>query len=481
MIHDLKRYPAYKDSAVPWLGEVPAHWEVAAVKRHYSIQLGKMLQGRPIGPEDVEVPYLKAQHVQWSSVRTSSPPKMWASPRELEQFGVSAGDLLVCEGGEGGRCSLVREIANGYIIQNALHRVRCVDYCRNDFLQYVMSAVAATGYFDAINNKATIAHFTREKFGALGVPVPSASEQTAIVRFLDHVDRRIRRYIRAKKKLIELLNEQKQAIIHRAVTRGLDPNVRLKPSGVEWLGDVPNHWEVLPLRRRWTVTDCKHLTVPFVEVGVPLASVREVQSFDLALAEAKRTTPEWYDMLVAGDRAPRRGDLIYCRNVSVGAAAFVNTEERFAMGQDVCLIRSELQNQRFLNYFLHSPSMDRQLARLLIGSTFNRINVADIKGLTVVIPPKAEQDTIVVHLDEALTSADRVIADAHREISRLREYRTRLIADVVTGKLDVREAGARLPVETEEPESLDDAEILAGADEEREGADCDTATEEAEA
>ena len=162
-------------------------------------------------------------------------------------------------------------------------------------------------------------------------------EQAAIVRFLDHADRRIRRYIRAKQRLIKLLEEQKQAIIHRAVTRGLDPNVRLKPSGVEWLGDVPEHWEVAALRRHWSVTDCKHLTVPFIddEEGIPLASVREVQSFDLSLANAKRTGRQYYESLIEGGRKPRRGDLIYCRNVSVGAAAIIITEEPLAMGQDV--------------------------------------------------------------------------------------------------------------------------------------------------
>jgi len=211
-----------KPSGVEWLGDVPEHWETAAVKHHYEIKLGKMLQGRPTGSGDAEAPYLKAQHVQWFSVRTSNAPKMWASPREREQFGVSAGDLLVCEGGEGGRCGLVKEIADGYIIQNALHRVRALDQCRNDFLQYVMSAVAATGWFDAINNKATIAHFTREKFGALGVPIPSASEQAAIVRFLDEATAGITSGKDRAHREIALLREYRTRLIADVVTGKTD-------------------------------------------------------------------------------------------------------------------------------------------------------------------------------------------------------------------------------------------------------------------
>ncbi len=211
-----------KPSGVEWLGEVPEHWEVVAVKRHYSIQLGKMLQTRPNQPTDIEVPYLKAQHVQWFSVRTVDAPMMWASPRDIEQFGVLKGDLLVCEGGEGGRCGLIKEIKPNYIIQNALHRVRVADSCRNDYLQYVMSAVASIGWFDAINSKATIAHFTREKFGSLNIPLPPIPEQTAIVEYLDKATADIDSAITRARRGIDLLQEYRTRLIADVVTGKLD-------------------------------------------------------------------------------------------------------------------------------------------------------------------------------------------------------------------------------------------------------------------
>ena len=284
------------------------------------------------------------------------------------------------------------------------------------------------------------------------IPLPPPEEQAAIVRFLDYANGRLERAIRAKRKLIALLHEQKQAIIHRAVTRGLDPTVPLKPSGIPWLGNIPEHWEVSALRRHWQVTDCKHLTVPFVEDGIPLASVVEVQSFSLKLTRCKKTKPEWYRILIEGGRKPKRGDLIYCRNASVGACALVETDIDFAMGQDVCLIRSQSQNQRFLNYLLHSPFMDHQLELLLVGSTFKRINISDIKALTTLVPPKPEQDAVCAFLDSELATFDTAITHLEREIELLREYRTRLVADVVTGKLDVR--GVTLPAESEPPAAL---------------------------
>jgi len=290
----------------------------------------------------------------------------------------------------------------------------------------------------------------------VALPIPPLDEQAAIVRFLDHANRRIERFIRAKRKLIALLNEQKQAIIHRSVTRGLDPNVPLKDSGVPWLGPTPAHWKVLPLRRKWQILDCKHLTVPFFPEGIPLASVVEVRGLEVDLSHAKRTSARWYRCLIEGDRKPRRDDVVYCRNASVGSAAIVATDEDFAMGQDVCLIRSEAQSQRFLNYVLHSPLMQRQLAILSIGSTFKRINVADIKGLLVTLPPRAEQEAIWTYLDSTLRPVTVALDQAERGITLIREYRTRLVSDVVTGQLDVREAAAHLP--DDEPLVPDDAE-----------------------
>ena len=211
-----------KPSGVEWLGDIPAHWDVTAVKRHYSIQLGKMLQNFPHSPKDVEVPYLKAQHVQWFSVRTTDVPTMWASPYDMEQFGIRAGDLLVCEGGEGGRCSLVKEVPPGCIIQNALHRVRALETGRNDYLQYVMSSISRAGWFDAINNKATIAHFTVEKFRSLRIPIPPLAEQAAIAAYLDKQTAAIDAAMARAQREFELLSEYRTRLIVDVVTGQVD-------------------------------------------------------------------------------------------------------------------------------------------------------------------------------------------------------------------------------------------------------------------
>jgi type I restriction enzyme S subunit len=201
-----------------------------------------------------------------------------------------------------------------------------------------------------------------------------------------------------------------------------------------------------------------------VEDGIPLASVVEVQPFYLDLANCKRTTEEWYQHLVSGGRKPKRGDLIYCRNTSVGACAYVNTDIDFAMGQDVCLITSRIQNQRYLNYLLHSWFMAEQLERLLVGSTFKRINISSIRALVVLVPPQSEQDAICHALDDGVAEIANATQRANREIALLREYRTRLIADVVTGKLDVRGVELQALDEVDSMEEWETGED-AGADE----------------
>jgi type I restriction enzyme S subunit len=481
MSRGLKPYPAYRDSGVEWLGEVPEHWGVLPLKRVAWFKGGVGFPAVEQGKEGLEVPFLKVSDMtRHGNGKWIGAWKHTVSRETAQRLGacvLPAGSLIFPKVGGAMLTNKRRLLRQPSCIDNnilgCVVRHGDVEFLFVVFQQLDLGQLCKPGPVPAISEGEV-----RE----IDVPFPPLKEQSAIGRFLNHVDRRIRRYVRSKQKLIALLHEQRQAVIHRAVTRGLAPGVRLKPSGVEWLGDVPEHWKIVSLRRRWTVMDCKHLTVPFVEEGIPLASVCEVQSFDLDLAEARRTTTDWYEVLARGNRTPRRGDLIYCRNVSVGAAAFVDTDEQFAMGQDVCMIRSQGENQRYLNYFLRGPAMGCQLAWLMVGSTFDRINVSEVKGLIIAVPPRAEQDAISGYLDESLRGIHKDIEGCLRGISLLREYRTRFISDVVTGKLDVREAAAHLPEETGEPEPLDDTDTSPeDISEETEATDPDAALEEAEA
>ena len=208
--------------AKAWLGEIPCHWEVASVKNFYNIQLGKMLQPEKKFHDDISFPYLKALHVQWFRVEQDSLPEMWGQPSDIEKYGVKSGDLLVCEGGEGGRAAIITNISTPCIIQNALHRVRSKTRAELKFLQYVMYAISSLGWFDAICNRATIAHFTKEKFGSLKIPMPPLEEQQAIIQYIEKESHKIDTIIARTEREIALMQEYRARLIADVVTGQID-------------------------------------------------------------------------------------------------------------------------------------------------------------------------------------------------------------------------------------------------------------------
>ena len=440
---NLPPYTVYKPSVVEWLGDVPAHWDVSAVKRRYSIQLGKMLQNEPKSSEDREVPYLKAQHVQWFNVLTADVPTMWASESETRQFGIESGDLLVCEGGEGGRCAILHEQIDNCIIQNALHRVRPREQSLNVFLQYVMRTVAATGWFDALNDKATIAHFTKEKFDALSIPLPPLAEQRAIVRYLDHADHRIQRYIEAKEKLITLLHEARQSTIHRAVTRGLNPDVPLKPSGVDWLGDVPAHWEVR--RAKYLYREVNERSSTGAE---ELMSV----SHKTGVTPRKKNVTMFRAETNVGYKLCKPGDIVintmWAYMAALGVARQVGlVSPSYNVYRP---IHCEKLNQDYMDPLLRTEAYRIEYLVRSTGITVSRLRLypESFLDIPLLCPPVHEQEQIVAHLDKATAAIDTAIDSARRQAELMHEYRASLIAHVVTGKLDVRAAAAQIGMES---------------------------------
>ena len=282
------------------------------------------------------------------------------------------------------------------------------------------------------------------------LPVPPLSEQAAIARYLDHVDRRIARYIQAKQRLIELLEEEKQVIIHRAVTRGLDPNVPLKPSGVEWLGDVPEHWEVRRAKQLMRPVDIRsqtggeELLTVSSERGVVPRSTASVSMFEAESYVGHKLC--WSDDLVINSLwAWARGLGVSPRHGIVSTAYGVY---RCRQGSDL--------DPRFLHHLVRSDSFQWELQVRSKGVWKSRLQLTDAAFLDapLPVPPLSEQAAIARYLDQATGTIERTIGRARREIELLGEYRTRLIADVVTGKLDVRKAATALP--EVDPSDLED-------------------------
>ena len=282
------------------------------------------------------------------------------------------------------------------------------------------------------------------------VALPPRAEQTAIVRYLDHADRRMRRYIDGKETLIGLLEEQQQAVVQHAVTRGLDPDVRLEPSGIDWLGDVPVHWEVRRLKNWLGINeavlpettkpdfDFLYLEIGAVGTGILVNRLSRIR-FANAPSRARRIVRSG-DTIVSTVRT-------YLK--AVWFAGKVNTDLICSTGFAV-LTPGPGTMPKFVSYVAQNNVFTDRVTAESVGIVYPAISESSFRSLYVCVPPFSEQAAIVEHLDKATADIDTTIANTRREIDLLREYRTRLIADVVTGKADVRAAAAGLGEEVDE-------------------------------
>lgn len=276
------------------------------------------------------------------------------------------------------------------------------------------------------------------------------------------MDKRIRRYIRAKQRLIQLLEEQRQAIIHRAVTRGLDPNVRLKPSGVEWLGEVPEHWGVMPLGAVADVIDPNpsHRNPTYVEHGFPFISTVEfIGTDDIELDTPRRVTEE----IVAEQERRCRfgpGSIAFSRKGTIGSARILPKGVRFALLDSVCVINCGASaDYRYMYYQVGSSVLSAQLGVLVRGAALPQVSVGRVRRTRVLVPPVIEQQQIAKEIRALVAPINELVTTAERELELLDEYRPRLFSDVLTGKLDVREAVSRLPYQAEDSEPLSDVDV----------------------
>jgi len=303
-----------------------------------------------------------------------------------------------------------------------------------------------------------------QAFMDMPIVLPPRKEQEAIVRFLDHANGRIERAIQAKKKLIALLNEQKQAIIHRAVTLGFDPNARVKPSGSQWFPELPEKWKALSLRRVINASiDGPHFSPRYYDSGIPFLSARNVKADRWSLEDAKFISEADYKEFCKRVR-PEVGDVLYTKGGTTGVARAVDLTFRFQLWVHIAvlkLIRHRVTPE-FLALCLNSPKCYEQSQLFTRGATNQDLGLGRMKEIELPVPPTLEEQTrIVEKLEMRLSSIKSVIARTEREIGLLREYRTRLISDVVTGKLDVREAASQLPATFEEiPVVVADADEL---------------------
>ena len=446
---------AYKPSGVPWLGDVPVHWEVVQLGR-----IGMFSKGSG-GTKDDEVPD-GIPCVRYGDLYTTHThfirrTRSYVSPARASAYTpINRGDVLFPTSGE-----TIEDIGKSAV--NLMHTqvlcggdliiFRSTIPMEPKFAGYALDCHSAQTQKSLMGRGITIMHVYSAQLKYLRLALPPLSEQRAIVRYLDYVDRRIRRYVTAKRKLIALLEEEKQAIVNQAVTRGLDPNVRLKPSGVDWLGDVPAHWETM--RTRFLFKEIYTRSTSGSETHLSMSQT-------LGLVPSHLVEQSLISDSYVGGKLCREGDLVLNRlKAHLGVFALAKQTGVISPDYSVFRKRGSVKMEYFLKV-LRLPALRTELRVRAKGIVegFWRLYTEDFFDIRLPVPSSAEQQAIIERLDKATAAIDAAITHARRQIDLVHEYRTRLIADVVTGKLDVREAAAQLPDEADDQDPIEEGGLL---------------------
>jgi len=446
-----KPYPAYKDSGAGWLGEIPEHWEMKKAKyclRAIEQGWSPQCENRPAEPEEWGV--LKVGCVNGAIFDPSENKALPLNMEPRTEYEIRRGDVLMSRANTRellGSASVVAQVRSRLLLCDKLYRLKVFSTEVDPiFLVLLLGSTTvrfqlereATGASDSMQN------ISMGTIRALIIPVPQLTEQRLIASFLDRETAHIDALIAKKERLIELLTEKQTALISHAVTKGLDPTVPMKDSGVEWLGDIPVHWEILSLRRVVDkFVDYRGKTPEKVPSGIPLITARNIKNgrVDFSLSEEFIRDEDYDEWMVRG--LPEIGDVLITTEAPLGESALVD-DTNIALAQRIILIKTDksLISNDFLKNHFTAKSGTGELWSRATGSTAIGIKASHLKETLVVVPPLVEQKAITRYLDHETSKNDALISKVRAHIEKLKEYRIAIISAAVTGKIDVRGEGA---------------------------------------
>lgn len=436
-----KAYTEYKESGVSWLSVQPNSWSSTQVKYGFGVTLGKMLQNEPKDKSFSLKPYLKAANIQQFGIDISKVDFMWFSITELKSLRLKTDDLLISEGGDVGRSALWNDELEECYIQNAINRARALKRNSTKFLFYWMQFLKNAGYIDILCNKATIAHYTAEKVQATLFFKPSYDEQEKIASFLDHETAKIDTLIAKQEKLIDLLKEKRQAVISHAVTKGLNPNAPMKDSGVEWLGVVPEHWTIVPIKQLAELTPKKSQISGLEDRECSFVPMEKLKQDRLVLDESRKlkevyngyTYFENEDILLAKvTPCFENKNMVIARNL-VNGIGFGSSE--------IYVIRCTAKVYNEFLYFRLQESlfMNFAIASMSGAGGLKRVPSDVITNFTIALPALHEQLLIIDAIKRKISRIDDLLDKANVAIGLIKERKSALISAAVTGKIDVRD------------------------------------------
>ena len=441
-----RKYAEYKESGVAWLGEIPTGWTTQKLKYVARVQPSNVDKKSKENEEKVLL--CNYTDVYYNEEITADLPfmKATASDVQIRKFTLKSGDTIITKDSEDPNDiavpAYVPQDLEGVVCGYHLALLRPENGTCGGYLKRVMDTHYARSFFATRANGITRYGLGIYAISNFILPFPPLEEQKQIVAFLDKETTKIDALVEKQEQLITLLREKRQAIISHAVTRGLNPNVKMKDSGIEWLGEVPEHWEVSLLKWRYQVTLGKMLkskqTAPD-ETEAPYLRAANIQWRGVDTSDVKRM---WFSPDEKKKLQLCKGDLLVSEGGDVGRSALWNEEiEDCYIQNSINRIRArENADTRFLYYWMYFIKHVGYIDMICNKATIAHFTVEKVGATPCVYPPLEEQKKIVAFLNKETTKIDTLIEKCETAIELLKERRTALISAAVTGKIDVRNA-----------------------------------------
>lgn len=440
----MKTYDFYKDSGIEWIGKIPSHWKRAILKRYC-----KVTDGSHFSPKTQETgfPYVSVKDIGFNKIDLVNCKRI--SEREFDDLvkngcKPSEGDVLLTKDGTIGRAAVVTSDLEPFVVLSSLGILTPKEGINPNFLYFFLVSGANVDQMFSFIHGSALTRLTIEKIQNLNISIPSLQEQSVIASYLDQKTSEIDELIADKKRLLELYEEEKTAVINHAVTKGLDPNSPMKDSGIDWLGEIPEHWEVKKLKMIVTkvgsgVTPSGGSSV-YLKEGIPLLRSQNIHFNGLKLEDVAYISEE-IDQGMSNSRIIEDDILLNITGASIGRCFYV--PKGFGKGnvnQHVCIIRPILSviHPIYLYFLIRSSMGQVQIDLQQTGANREGLNFEQLKNFTLPIPKSiSEQETIVEGLRKYISKIDVNISKTEKLIDLLTEYRTALISEVVTGKVKV--------------------------------------------
>ena len=438
-----KSYSTYKSSGVEWLEKIPSNWSVVPLKR-YCNYIARGLSPH-YSENDEGIPVINQACIHWEGLKLENVKFQETSKLKGLRGKLFPGDLLINSTGTGtlGRVGIF-DLKNEHLADSHVTIVRINKNLFVKFVYYLLQTDLYQGYvYSSLATGATNQiELSREGLGNTPIIIPTFQEQKLIVKFLDRETTRIDTLIAKKCELIKLLEKKRNALIAHAVTKGLDPNVPMKDSGISWIGKIPEYWSVMRLKFIMSnIVDCLHSTPTYDEDGEYIAiRTADISPGILDIHNAKRVNAKDYLERIARLK-PQVGDIIYSREGErYGMATLVPPDVDLCLAQRVMMFRVSSSNDHtFMMWALNADCTYQQIKQDTVGATSPRVNIETIAEAWLSVPPIKEQQKIGAKISKSCLVIDRLIHTIKAHIEIIQKYRQALITAAVTGKIDVRE------------------------------------------